>query len=55
MVQEAAQRAWGEGVSFRELMAKAAPELDLDAVFDSSAFVRHAGEIVARLDRISPR
>jgi len=55
VVQEAAQRAWGEGVSFRDLMAEAAPDLDLDAVFDSRAFVRHAAEVVARLDRISPR
>jgi adenylosuccinate lyase len=53
IVQEAAQRAWGEGIEFRELMERAAPELDLDAVFDPSAFVRHAEAIVGRLDRIS--
>jgi adenylosuccinate lyase len=53
IVQEAAQRAWEEGVEFREQMAEAAPELDLDAVFDPSAFVRHAGAIVGRLDRIA--
>ena len=52
IVQENAQRAWDTGTHFRELMAEAAPELDLDAVFDAEAFVRHAGEIVARLDRI---
>ena len=34
-VQEAAQRAWDEGVEFRDLLAEAAPELDLDAVFDT--------------------
>ena len=50
--QENAQRAWDTGTHFRELLAEAAPELDLDAVFDAEAFVRHAGEIVARLDRI---
>jgi adenylosuccinate lyase len=53
IVQEAAQRAWGEGIEFRELMAEAAPELDLDSVFDPEAFVRHARAIVGRLDRIA--
>jgi adenylosuccinate lyase len=52
IVQENAQRAWDTGTHFRELLAEAAPELDLDAVFDAEAFVRHAGDIVARLDRI---
>ena len=46
IVQEAAQRAWDEGTPFRDLMAEAAPELDLDAVFDRGAFVRHAEAIV---------
>jgi adenylosuccinate lyase len=53
IVQEAAQRAWDEGIEFRDLMAEAAPELDLDRVFDPNAFVRHAEAIVGRLDRIS--
>jgi adenylosuccinate lyase len=52
IVQEAAQRAWREGMPFRELLAEAAPDLDLDAVFDPSAFTRHADEIVARLDEL---
>jgi adenylosuccinate lyase len=52
-VQEAAQRAWDERIEFRELLAEAAPELDLDAVFDPAAFVRHAPALVARLDRIA--
>ena len=52
-VQEAAQRAWNEGIEFRELLAEAAPELDLDTVFDPAAFVRHAPAIVGRLDRIA--
>ena len=43
---------WDEGVEFRDLLAEAAPGLDLDAVFDPSAFVRHAEEIVARLDAL---
>jgi adenylosuccinate lyase len=53
IVQKAAQRAWDERVEFRDLMAEAAPELDLDAVFDPGAFVEHAHELVGRLDRIA--
>jgi adenylosuccinate lyase len=53
IVQEAAQRAWDERTEFRELLAQAAPELDLDAVFDPAAFTRHARAIVERLDRIA--
>ena len=53
IVQEAAQRAWDEGTPFRELLAEAAPELDLDSVFDATAFTRHAAEVVSRLDAIS--
>ena len=53
VVQESAQRAWDEGTPFRELLGAAVPGLDLDAVFDPAAFVRHAGEIVGRLDAIS--
>jgi adenylosuccinate lyase len=52
IVQENAQRAWDEGTPFRDLLATAAPELDLDSVFDPQAFVRHAAEIVGRLDRL---
>jgi adenylosuccinate lyase len=52
IVQENAQRAWDEGTPFRDLLAKAAPELDLDAIFDPRAFVRHAPELIARLDRL---
>jgi adenylosuccinate lyase len=53
VVQQAAQRAWSEGIHFRVLLADAAPELDLDALFDPSAFVQHARTIVGRLDRIA--
>jgi len=52
IVQANAQRAWDEGIEFRDLLAEAAPELDLDAVFDPSAFTRHAEAIVARLDTL---
>jgi adenylosuccinate lyase len=54
IVQENAQRAWDTRTPFRELLATAAPGLDLDAIFDPRAFVAHAGEIVARLDTIAP-
>jgi adenylosuccinate lyase len=53
IVQENARRAWDEGLEFRDLLAEAAPGLDLDAIFDPSAFVRYAGEIVGRLDSIT--
>src|ERR671932_1431286 len=52
LVQELAQRAFDEGIPFRELLGEAAPELDLAAVFDPRAFVRHAEEIVSRLDAL---
>jgi adenylosuccinate lyase len=53
IVQENAQRAWDEGTPFRDLLAQAAPELDLDSVFDAAAFTRHAPEIIGRLDEIA--
>jgi adenylosuccinate lyase len=52
-VQAAAQRAWDEGTPFRDLLGETAPELDLHAVFDANAFVRHARTIVGRLDSIA--
>jgi adenylosuccinate lyase len=55
LVQRSAQRAWDEGVPFRELLGAEAPELDLDAVFDAASFTRHAAEIVARLDGLVAR
>jgi adenylosuccinate lyase len=54
IVQELAQRAWDEGIPLRELLA--ADErvrechLDLDAIFDYGHYVRHAPEIISRLD-----
>jgi adenylosuccinate lyase len=53
IVQENAQRAWETGTHLRELLGQAAPELDLDAVFDPEAFVRHAQTIVERVDALS--
>jgi adenylosuccinate lyase len=52
VVQENAQRAWDDGTSFRELIAAAAPQLDLDAVFDYGAYLKHVPEVMARLDRL---
>jgi len=52
VVQANAQKAFDDGVPFRDLLAEAAPDLDLDAVFDPGAFVAHAGEIVERLDAL---
>jgi len=52
LVQESAQRAWDEGIEFRELIAEAAPGLDLDAVFDYDAYLEHVPEVIARLDEL---
>jgi adenylosuccinate lyase len=53
LVQESAQRAWDEGTNFRELIAATAPDLDLDAVFDYSAYLEHVPEVMARLDTLA--
>ncbi len=55
VVQELAQRAWDEGTPLRELLAadSRTQDLDLDAIFDYAQYVRHAPEIVARLDAIA--
>ncbi len=57
-VQRAAQQAWDTGTPLRELLAADGragliPALDLDAIFDYGHFVRHAREIVGRLDEIA--
>ncbi|MCW3026878.1 MAG: adenylosuccinate lyase, partial [Solirubrobacterales bacterium] len=55
LVQGLAQRAWDEGIGLRELLAadEHGRELDLDEIFDYGHYVRHAGEIVGRLDAIA--
>jgi adenylosuccinate lyase len=53
IVQENAQRAWDTGTPFRDLLAQTAPELELDAVFDVSAYTRHVDQIVGRLDSLA--
>jgi adenylosuccinate lyase len=52
IVQENAQRAWDTGTEFRELIAEAAPRLDLDAVFDYGAYLTHLPEIFERLEAL---
>ena len=52
VVQENAQRAWDTGTHFRELLAEAAPDLDLDAVFDYDAYLTHVPEIFERLEAL---
>ena len=52
VVQESAQKAWDTGTPFRELIAAAAPDLDLDAVFDYGAYTQHVPELLARLDEL---
>jgi adenylosuccinate lyase len=52
VVQENAQRAWDTGTPFRELLAEAAPELDLDAVFDHGAYLGHLPALFERLEAL---
>ena len=52
IVQENAQRAWDTGTEFRDLLAEATPNLDLDAVFDYSAYLTHLPEIFERLEAL---
>jgi len=53
VVQENAQEAWETGAEFRDLLAEAAPELDLDAVFDYGAYLTHLPEVFERLEALS--
>jgi adenylosuccinate lyase len=55
VTQELAQRAWDDGIQLRELLAadERASALDLEEIFDYSHYVRHADEIIARLDEIA--
>ena len=52
IVQENAQRAWDTGAEFRDLLGRAAPDLDLDAVFDFNAYLTHLPEIFERLEAL---
>ncbi len=55
VVQRLAQEALDERVPLRSLLASdpAGQGLDLDAIFDYGPFIRHAPEIMARLDEIA--
>ena len=55
VVQELAQRAWDERVPLRELLADddRTQGLDFDAIFDPIEYLRHAQEVLARLDLIA--
>ncbi|MFZ2051570.1 MAG: adenylosuccinate lyase [Solirubrobacteraceae bacterium] len=55
IAQELAQRAFDTGVPLKDLLAAdpRAAGLDLDAIFDYGHFVRHAQEILTRLDEIA--
>jgi adenylosuccinate lyase len=52
VVQENAQRAWDTRTEFRDLLAAAAPDLNLDKVFDYSAYLTHVPEIFERLEAL---
>ncbi|HEU4392620.1 MAG TPA: adenylosuccinate lyase [Solirubrobacterales bacterium] len=52
IVQENAQRAWDTRTEFRDLLAAAAPQLDLDAVFDYDAYLTHLPAIFERLEAL---
>ncbi len=52
VVQENAQRAWDSRSDFRDLLAEAAPQLDLDAVFDYDAYLTHLPEIFERVEAL---
>jgi adenylosuccinate lyase len=55
IVQELAQRAWQEGIHLRELLGadERAAGLEIDEIFDYSHYVRHADEVLARLEQIA--
>jgi adenylosuccinate lyase len=52
VVQGAAQRAFDEGIEFRELIGAEAPNLDLDAVFDYGAYLTHVPAVFERLEAL---
>jgi adenylosuccinate lyase len=55
LVQESAQRAWDKGIQFRDLLGERAPGLDLDDVFDHSAYLEHVPRLMARLGALRDR
>jgi adenylosuccinate lyase len=56
LVQRNAMRAWDEELDFRELVRsddEIASRVDLDAVFDLSAYTRHVDTVFARLSSLA--
>jgi adenylosuccinate lyase len=57
IVQQGAQEAWDTGTNFRDLLAAEVKaqgiDIDVDAVFDPTAYTKHSREIVARLSESS--
>jgi adenylosuccinate lyase len=55
LVQALAQRAWDEGIPLRDLLAEEerGRALELEAIFDYSHYIRHADEILARLEQFA--
>ncbi len=56
IVQRLAQQAWDTQTPLRSLLEAEdlGLDLDLNAIFDSSAYLRHVPEVLARLDAIPP-
>ena len=56
LVQENAQSAWDTRTPFRELLARALEgsevSVDLDSIFDPSAYLANAGEVFERLEAL---
>lgn len=52
VVQAAAQEAFDTGTQFRELIGNAAPQLDLDEIFDYNAYLTHLPEVFERLESL---
>jgi len=50
--QAAAHEAFDNGIPFRGLIGKAAPQLDLDVIFDYNAYLTHLPEVFERLEAI---
>jgi adenylosuccinate lyase len=58
LVQRNAMRAWDEELDFRELVRsddEIARRIDLDAVFDLSAYTAHVDTVFSRLQSLAPR
>jgi adenylosuccinate lyase len=52
-VQAAAHEAFDSGTHFRGLIGAAAPDLDLDRIFDYDAYLTHLPEIFGRLEEMA--